>query len=273
MNDLQRERAPFSAEVWEEIDGEATEVLKLRLAGRKLVDFNGPLGWNTSALDLGRTEKLRARPADGVEAAVRRSLPLVELRVPFVLDREEIEAIERGAKDADLDPVVKAATALSQAEDRAIFAGYPAGQIEGIMTAAKDATLSLSSDFTKYPATVVEALQKLRDAGVSGPYGIALGPRCYAGLTKTVTGAGYPILQHVKQLVDGPIVWAPAVDGAVVMSMRGGDFELSIGRDISIGYWGHDDKKVELYLEESLTFRCLGPEAAVPLVYTDKKKS
>lgn len=270
MNDLQRERAPFSAGVWEEIDEEATEVLKLRLAGRKLVDFNGPLGWNTSALDLGRTEKIEAGLGDGVEASLRRSLPLVELRVPFKLDREEIEAIERGAKDADLDPVVKAAMALSRAEDKAIFSGCPAAHIQGIMTAAKAATLPLSGDFTKYPGTVVEALQKLRNAGVPGPYGIALGPRCYAGLTKTVTGGGYPILQHVKQLVDGPIVWAPAVDGAVVMSLRGGDFELSIGRDIAIGYWGHDETSVSLYLEESLTFRTLGPEAAVPLVYSDK---
>ncbi|MEQ8346825.1 MAG: family 1 encapsulin nanocompartment shell protein [Sneathiellaceae bacterium] len=270
MNDLQRERAPFSADVWEEIDEEATEVLKLRLAGRKLVDFNGPLGWNTSALDLGRTEKIDGSLGDGVEASLRRSLPLVELRVPFRLDREEIEAIERGAKDADLDPVVNAAMALSRAEDKAIFSGYPGARIEGIMTAAKGATLSLSSDFTKYPGTVVEALQKLRDAGVAGPYGIALGPRCYGGLTRTVTSGGYPILQHVKQLVDGPIVWAPAVDGAVVMSLRGGDFELSIGRDISIGYWDHDETSVSLYLEESLTFRTLGPEAAVPLVYSDK---
>lgn len=269
MNDLQRERAPFSAEVWEAIDAEATSVLKLRLAGRKLVDFVGPLGWNTSALDLGRTEKLPASPVEGVEGSLRRSLPLVELRVPFTLDREEIEAMERGAKDGDLDPVVVAATRLARAEDKAIFAGYPAARIAGIMEEAKGATLSLSSDFQKYPATVVEAMQKLRNAGVEGPYGIALGPRCYAGLNTTVTAGGYPVLQHVKQLLDGPIVWAPAVDGAVVMSLRGGDFELSVGRDIAIGYWNHDDRSVELYLEESLTFRVLAAEAAVPLVYED----
>jgi len=269
MNDLQRERAPFSTEVWEAIDEEATAVLKLRLAGRKLVDFNGPLGWNTSALDLGRTEDLKESPAEGVQGSLRRSLPLVELRVPFSLDRNEIEAMERGAKDADLDPVVVAATALARAEDKAIFSGYPAAHITGIMQTAKDATLSLSSDFLKYPATVVEALQKLRQAGVDGPYGIALGPRCYAGLNTTVTSGGFPILQHVRQLVDGPIVWAPAVDGAVVLSLRGGDFELSVGRDISIGYWGHDERKVDLYLEESLTFRVLAEEAAVPLVYAD----
>lgn len=269
MNDLQRERAPFSSDVWQQIDEEAVKVLKLRLAGRKLVDFVGPLGWSTSALDLGRTEKLPASPVEGVEASLRRSLPLVELRVPFTLDRNEIEAIERGAKDADLDPVIEAAIKLARAEDKAIFSGYPAAHITGIVQAASQATLSLASDYEKYPATVVEAVTKLRMAGVDGPYGIALGPRCYAGLNKTVTAGGYPVLQHVKQLLDGPIVWAPAVDGAVVMSLRGGDFELTVGRDISIGYWGHDDEKVQLYLEESLTFRVLSAEAAVPLVYSD----
>ena len=49
--------------------------------------------------------------------------------------------------------------------------------------------------------------------------------------------------------------------------MRGGDFRLVVGRDPRVGYLGHDEQRVRLYLEESFTFRLLGPEAAVPLVY------
>jgi uncharacterized linocin/CFP29 family protein len=75
------------------------------------------------------------------------------------------------------------------------------------------------------------------------------------------------VVEHVRRLLDGPIVWAPAVDGAVVLSLRGGDFELTVGQDLSIGYLEHTATSVRLYLQESFTFRVLEPEAAVPLTY------
>jgi uncharacterized linocin/CFP29 family protein len=71
----------------------------------------------------------------------------------------------------------------------------------------------------------------------------------------------------VRRIVEGPIVWAPGLAGAVVASLRGGDFELVVGRDFSIGYLEHDAKVVRLYIEESFTFRVLSPQAAVPLPY------
>ena len=83
----------------------------------------------------------------------------------------------------------------------------------------------------------------------------------------TTTVGGYPVIEHVRALVDGPLVWAPAVDGACVMSTRGGDFELVVGQDISIGFLSATDETVRLYLEESFTFRNIEPAAAVPLVY------
>ncbi len=113
---------------------------------------------------------------------------------------------------------------------------------------------------------VAEAVNKLQLAGVNGPYGIALGPRCYTGLTQTTHG-GYPVLEHVRRLLDGPIVWAPGIDGAVVLSLRGGDFELTVGQDFAIGYLDHTASTVQLYLQESFTFRVLTAEAAVPLAY------
>jgi uncharacterized linocin/CFP29 family protein len=114
---------------------------------------------------------------------------------------------------------------------------------------------------------VAEALNKLRNTGIDGPYAIALGPRCYTGLTETVSRGGYPVIEHVRRLVDGPIVWAPGINGACVLSTRGGDFDLTVGRDFSIGYQSHDASSVALYLIESFTFRLITPEAAVPLVY------
>lgn len=267
MNDLHRELAPLSSEAWEEIEEEAKLTLKRTLAARKVVDFSGPLGWAVSAIGTGRTEAVPAEPHVGVRAHRRAAQPLVEFLAAFDLDRREMENVARGAKDAELQPVKDAARAIAMAEDRAVFHGYAGGEIEGITEAAADEALSLSTDYLKYPAVVAEALNILRNAGVDGPYAIALGPQCYTGLTTTTTPAGFPVLEHVRRLVSGPLVWAPAVDGAVVMSLRGGDFELSVGQDLSIGYLNHTDQVVRLYLQESFTFRVLAPEAAVPLVY------
>jgi uncharacterized linocin/CFP29 family protein len=267
MNDLLRGLAPISDAAWATIEEEARRTLKLTLAARKLVDFRGPLGWDASAVSTGRVRRLGTGPDPAVEARMREVQPLVELRMPFELTRDELEAVGRGAADPDLTAVRQAARSAGLAEDRAIFHGYAEGGIAGIALAAAAETLSIPSDYESYPGIVAEAVNRLRTTGVNGPYGIALGPRCYTGLTKT-TKAGYPVIEHVRRLLDGPIVWAPGVNGAVVLSTRGGDFELTVGQDFSIGYLDHTAASVRLYLQESFTFRVLAPEAAVPLAYT-----
>lgn len=267
MNDLLRSHAPISDAAWAAIEEEAKRTLKLTLAARKLVDFRGPLGWDASAISSGRTRRLDTGPGPGLEARMREVQPLVELRVPIELSREELESVGRGAADPDLTPVRQAARNAGLAEDRAVFHGYADGGIAGIAQAAAAETLTIPSDYESYPAVVADAVNRLRSTGVNGPYAIALGPRCYTGLTKTTKG-GYPVIEHVRRLLDGPIVWAPGVNGAIVLSTRGGDFELTVGQDFSIGYLDHTATSVRLYLQESLTFRTLAPEAAVPLAYS-----
>jgi uncharacterized linocin/CFP29 family protein len=266
MNDLYRELAPISSAAWAEIDAEATRSLKTTLAARKLVDFVGPLGWDVSAVSLGRTAPLPSAPGQGVQARLRKVQPLVELRHAFELSREELEAIARGAKDPDLDPVRHAAREAAYAEDRLVFHGYSDAGIRGLVEAGAGSTCSINDDYAAYPRIVAEATNRLRALGIEGPYGIALGPRCYAGLTTSTVG-GFPVIEHVRRLLDGPIVWAPAVDGAVVLSLRGGDAELVVGQDFSIGYLDHDATSVRLYLQESLGFQVLTPEGAVPLAF------
>jgi uncharacterized linocin/CFP29 family protein len=173
----------------------------------------------------------------------------------------------RGADDFDLDPLLLACKRLAVAEDRAIFHGFEEGGIEGIVGPSPHAALEIVEDYTNYPATVVAAIETLQSGGIQGPFGIALGPRCYTGLFTASDPNGFPVLERLRQIVDGPLVRAPGVDGAVVLTARGGDFRLTVGRDISIGYRSHDDEQVRLFLVESLSFQNLTPEAAVPLVY------
>lgn len=267
MNHLMRAIAPLTAGEWKAVDEEAKQTLKLNLAARRLVDFSGPHGWQTSSINLGRADRTETDLRPSVETRRRRVQTLIELRAPFELSRQELDIITRGGRDPDLRPVTDAAREIAIAEDQAVFNGFEAGGIAGILGAAQESALHLTDDYERYPEVVAEALGKLRNLGIVGPYGIALGPRCYTGLTETTTGGGYRVYDHVKRLLNGPVVWTPGIDGAVVVSLRGGDFELTIGEDLSIGYLSHTTETVRLYLQESLTFRVLTAEAAVPLRY------
>lgn len=271
MNHLLRELAPLTGNEWKAIDGEATQTLKMNLAARRLVDFSGPHGWQKASINLGRADPTAGTLRPGVETRRRRVQTLIELRVPFELSRAELDIIARGGRDPDLRPVTDAARNIAIAENQAVFNGFAAGHIAGIMEQAQESALHLTDDYVRYPEVVAEALGKLRNLGIAGPYGIALGPRCYVGLTETTTGGGYRVYDHVKRLLNGPVVWTPGIDGAVVLSMRGGDFELTVGEDLSIVYLDHSRDTVRLYLQESLTFRMLTAEAAIPLRYRGSK--
>jgi uncharacterized linocin/CFP29 family protein len=190
---------------------------------------------------------------------------LVELRVPFTLQRSAVDAVERGAKDADWTALKAAARKLAFAEDRAVFDGYSAGGIDGIRPSASTRAQKLDGNVMSYPGTVAKAVASLRLAGVGGPYSLVLGEKPFSALSGG-TEDGYPVLQHVQRVVDGEIIWAPAIAGGVVLSTRGGDFELALGQDVSIGYAGHSATHVGLYLQESFTFRTLTAEVAVTLL-------
>jgi uncharacterized linocin/CFP29 family protein len=267
MNHLFRELAPVSDAGWAEIESEATRSLRHFLAGRKVVDLTGPLGWEESAADLGQVDPLSNSAAEGVEASVRVVQPLVELRTPFTMSRSELASIDRGGKGPDLAAVIEAARRAALAEDRAIFSGYAPGGIAGISAQSPHEPIVIGDDYELFPRAVASALALLRGAGVEGPFGVALGPRCYTSVIETTQHGGYPVLEQLRLITGGPLVWAPAVDGSIVLSLRGGDFELVSGEDFSIGYSSHDADSVALYLEESMTFRAHAPEAAVVLAH------
>jgi uncharacterized linocin/CFP29 family protein len=94
---------------------------------------------------------------------------------------------------------------------------------------------------------------------------MALGREQYRRVVEGAEHGGYPLLEHLRKILEGPLVWAPGVKGAVVVSLRGGDFVFESGQDLSIGYDSHDGEVVRLYLEESFSFRVATPEAAVAL--------
>ena len=264
MNNLHRELAPISDSAWAQIEEETSRTLKRYLAGRRVVDVEGPGGTGLSAVGTGHLQSIVA-PGDGIVARQRQVKALVELRVPFELDRQAIDDVERGSNDSDWQPLKDAAERIAVAEDRAIFDGYAAADIQGIRKGTGNPVITLPADVAAYPGAIARALNQLRLVGVNGPYAVLLGADAYNALS-AAGDHGYPVLQHIKLLVNEDIIWAPAISGAVVLTTRGGDFALHIGQDISIGYLGHTDASVRLYLQETFTFLLLTAEAAVALV-------
>jgi uncharacterized linocin/CFP29 family protein len=271
MNNLHRELAPISDMAWAQIEEETSRTLKRYLAGRRVVDVHGPAGSALSSVGTGHRRRIEA-PGDGITAQQRESRALVELRVPFELDRQMIDDVERGANDSDWQPAKDAARKLAFAEDHAIFEGYSAAGIVGVRQGTSNPKKPLPPDVRKYPEAFAQSLSQLRLVGVNGPYSILLSADAYTELAET-SDYGYPVLEHVKRLIEGKIIWAPSIDGAFVVTTRGGDLDLHIGQDASIGYLSHTDTHVRLYLQETFTFFYLTSESVVALSPSSNPRS
>ncbi len=261
---LRRELAPLTEKAWKAIGDEARETLAVGLAGRQLVDFDGPHGWTHAGVNTGRLRVIDPPPAEGVHVGLREVAPVIEVRVPFELSQMEVDGINRGASDADLGPVAEAADKLASFEDGVIFDGAADLGVEGVLATSPHKPVRIGSA-NKYPQAIAEAQEALLGAGVDGPLALALGPDCFKEVSQAEQD-GYPIRKRLERQLDGGrIVRAPSLDGGALVSTRGGDYLLSVGQDIAIGYASHDRDDVELYLTESFTVRVIENAAAVRL--------
>ena len=263
MNHLHRELAPISEAGWDVIDDEAKSRLPTYLAARKLVDFEGPYGWGYSSTDLGRVTEI-AGPAEGVSALQRKVLPVVELRTEFKVSRTELDDVDRGTSNPDLGELDEAIHQIALGENVTVFHGHAAAGFLGITESTSHEPISVG-DIDNAPDAAARAVDALRQAGIGGPYGLAICPDMYTSIVESTEYGGELLLDHLRKILGGPLVWAPGIEGGVVLSLRGGDFKIESGQDLSIGYLDHDADVVRLYLEESFNFRVLEPDAAVAL--------
>jgi uncharacterized linocin/CFP29 family protein len=262
---LLRDHAPISDSGWQLLDDEARTRLTVALGARAVVDFAGPHGWEYSATSLGRVESVAGGGRDDVEISRRIVMPVCELRADFTVARAELANHDRGAVDIDLGALREAALRIASAENLAVFHGAESAGIVGLTGASEHSPIARVANFEDYPSRVAKAVETLLRGGVGGPFALALGPSDYTAVIETAENGGLPMADHIHSILGGPLVWAPGVRGAVVASTRGGDFLFESGQDFSIGYRSHDDTIVNLYLQESFSFRVATPEAAVAL--------
>lgn len=259
MDILKRELAPITEAAWEFIETEARDILGQVLSARKMVDVDGPKGWEHSAMPLGRLSIPEQQHFEGVNMGVRRVLPLVEARVPFELGIWELDNIVRGARDIDVDNLEKAAHDIARFEERAIYYGLNQAQIKGFKDATEHEPLSISADPEDIVVKVTQGVTRMVETGVQGPYALAVSPRLWVALSGMIRG--FPLNKYVESLLGGPIVLSPFIDDAFLVSQRGGDALMTIGQDIAIGYSSSDKEKVKLYFTETFTFHVLEPRA------------
>ncbi|MDG5800935.1 family 1 encapsulin nanocompartment shell protein [Marinilabiliaceae bacterium ANBcel2] len=262
MDILRRGLAPISDIAWQEIDETAVDVLTSVLSARKVVDVDGPKGWNYAALPLGRIDTSEDQKED-VKYGIHLVQPLVETRVPFELNMWELDNVIRGAKDIDLGAMEDAARKIAKFEESAIYNGFDAGCIKGLKASSEYEPVTLSMDDDSISLAVAEAMAKLKEAAVEGPYSLVVNIKLWQRLNSYVKG--YPLKKQIENLIGGSIVMSPCIDDAFLLSERGGDFNLTIGQDISIGYESHTSKTIQLYFTESFTFQVTDPAAVVVL--------
>ncbi|MDP2877366.1 MAG: family 1 encapsulin nanocompartment shell protein, partial [Holophaga sp.] len=251
---LRRQMAPITDGAWKEIELQSRRILRGNLSGRRLVEFCGPHGWQFAAVNLGKLDMGAEDKTNGVGWGLHKVLPLVEIRVPFSLGIWELDDVERGAKNPDLDALTEAARKVAMFEETAIYWGFAGAGIHGMLEGSSHAPVPLSSDRSKFIEAVELALLAIQEAEIGGPYALVLGTEPYRWLMAGDPSA-YPLHKRIQALVTGGIYWSPALKGGAVLSRRGGDFEMTVGQDLTIGYKTHTAKDVELYFAESFTFR------------------
>lgn len=260
MDMLKKELAPISTHVWEEIESRAAEVLRSRLSARKVVRVVGPLGWKHTAVTEGRLDL--ADENSDVKVGVFRVTPLSEARVRFSLNRWEMDNLNRGAKDIDLDALDAAAEKIADFEEQAIYNGYKAGGIVGLTEVASHKPIKFGTDGPSIMESISLALITLRTSYAVGPCSLIVGTKAYLELNKVVQGT--PILERIERLLGSKVIHSFAIDGALLLPFDDENLELTVGQDFAIGYEAHDTKEVTLFITESFTFRVLDPALIIP---------
>lgn len=269
MDILKRELAPIPAEAWAEIDAQAARSLKAILSARKVIDITGPMGPDFPGVPEGRLNFPKKQPQSGVNYGIHKVHHLVEARIPFELDINEMDSAVRGAKDLDLSNLESAAQEIALFEESVVYHGLSEANIKGLKHCEGQECLSIGSTPEQLLEAIAEGLTAFAGKSVEGPFSFVVGPKLWSRMSAHLQG--YPVKMQAENILGGSVLLSPYLNGAFeneayMISQRGGDFEIILGNDLAIGYDSHNSTVVKLYLTESFTFRIL--EAAGVIHFT-----
>lgn len=259
MNILKKELAPITENAWNEIEEQSERVINEYLTGRKIANVIGPAGIELGAISTGRLLVPSDQNKDGVQIGIREVIPLLEVRKPFAMDLWELDNASRGAKDLDLGVVEKAAQQIAGFEDQCLYSGFDNSLAPGLMNAVTEKPVKVKLNASDFLSVVADQILSLQKNAVEGPFTMILPDKVWISLVSDSTS--YPFKLLLKEIIGGDIIIHHHNEDVFLVSQRGGDIELHLGQDISLGYEGHDQKKVKLFYSESFTYQIHGPEA------------
>jgi uncharacterized linocin/CFP29 family protein len=265
MDTLRRDAAPLSERVWKEIDDAVNQAARHVLTARRVATFDGPHGWEQLvASRLGTMTPCQTR--EGKATVCRPELVLLaEVRAEFSLPWPAVELFERGAPRLETRAAEDAAREVALAEDRLAFYGEPMGG--GFLTAPDSPRIRAGnwSEPGRMLGDVLKAVEILDTRGISGPYEVVLSPVRYFEYLRAEGDHGYPAARQLRETVAAVHRSLVVHDAGAVFSMRGGDFVLSVGGDLSVGYRLHDRDAVHLFCVETVGGQAASPEAVCVL--------
>ena len=261
MNILKKSIAPITDKAWDEIIHHTKQFLGSYLTARNFVDVDGPNGLEQGGVSTGRLIMPENHSDEGVNYGIREFMPMVEVRKPFELDLWELDNIERGAKDVDLSPLEEAVKEIAAFEEKAIYEGFKPVNIKGLEQIAEGTPIPVPEDTHYFLKEIGNQIIKLKRKGVEGPYTLVLNENEWLKMVEHTEG--YPIQKQLQEMLGGKVLVNITNKNSFLVSQRGGDYELYLGQDITLGYDSHSTRNVKLYLTSSFTFRVLTPEAVI----------
>lgn len=262
MDILKKDMAPITEAGWKEITEQAKKVLDSNLSARGFVDIDGPHGPEFAAVSTGRLSMVNKSRRENVSYGIREVRPLIEVRKLFELDVGELDNLSRGARDINLEPLEKAARQVADFEEKMVYKGLTPAGIKGLEESSSHPVASLPENPGDILKFIGSQVNRLRKNGVEGPYSLVVNDQYWLELINHTQG--YPLLRQLKKdVLKGQVIVQHNSAFSFLVTERGGDYELTLGQDTTVGYQAHDTKKVSLYLTGSFTYRTLSPEAVI----------
>ncbi|ERJ12501.1 family 1 encapsulin nanocompartment shell protein [Haloplasma contractile] len=257
---LKRNVAPLNSEQWNEIDSRAKDVLNTYLSARRVLHVDGPKGWNYTVVEEGRLNEVKEYNND-TRYGLYKVKPLVETRVEFDLDRWEIDNLIRGAKDVNLEPLEEAVKEIALFEENALYNGIEGAGINGLINDSENQVIEFGKDGSSIMDAITDGILRLKKNYVDTPYTLIVGDKAMKLINQKIEGV--PLKDRIENLTGTDIVYSHVVDGALLVPYDHEDLEMTIGKDLSIGFQSSDVKTVRLFITESFTHRTLDPSLII----------
>lgn len=250
---LTREDAPFGDEIWAILDNTMIEVARNQLAGRRLLPMEGPFGLGLKSVPL-----QDVLSENGL--LVSDTLPVPWIHRTFTLGKRDLVAYERERISLYLRPLVETTMEVARIEDNLVFNGVPG--VAGLLTIPGTNRVRISPWEAIGTAAndIIQAITVLDGAGFHGPYSLALAADRYNMLLRLYPQGNRTELDHLREMVTDGIVKASTLKaGGVLVASRRPYASILLGQDMSLGFIGPLEDRLEFSISESLTVRVRQP--------------